>query len=331
MKNWKIGVLLVMIFLVSVSCSKKDAGKESKKEEHQLYLITLNDQGVYWEALIDSAKQQAKTRGYHLVIKTGVPGDSSRTQKLIEMMQEAIDQKVDGIAVAALDPDMFDQKAAEAMEAGIKIVTYDTDIRNHDNRLSYIGTNNYEAGKKLGKKGAEDLKKRGITKGSLTAVTYSGYAQNMVERYQGVKDGFKEAMGNYAQDFAWCDWIINELSVSRAREQFETRIISVPDLKAVFTLGTESVTAGTMEAIKAQKKQNKLFHYGFDYYPALKQGAEEGLITGIVNQNSAETGKLMIDKLADAVEGETLNKEYPVDVIWIGAEELIKYDENVER
>ena len=54
-------------------------------------------------------------------------------------------------------------KAAEAMEAGIKVVTYDTDIRTSANRLSYIGTNNYEAGKRLGEQGALDLKKRGIT------------------------------------------------------------------------------------------------------------------------------------------------------------------------
>ena len=33
------------------------------------------------------------------------------------------------------------------MEAGIKVVTYDTDIRTSANRLSYIGTNNYEAEK----------------------------------------------------------------------------------------------------------------------------------------------------------------------------------------
>ena len=40
--------------------------------------------------------------------------------------------------MAALEPEMFDVKAAEAMEAGIKVVTYDTDIRTSANRLSYI-------------------------------------------------------------------------------------------------------------------------------------------------------------------------------------------------
>ena len=56
-----------------------------------------------------------------------------------------------------------------------------------------------------------------------------------------MKDGFDEAMGDEAGHFTWCQWIINDLSVSRAREQLETQIMSYPDLRAVFTLGTESV------------------------------------------------------------------------------------------
>ena len=70
-------------------------------------MITLNENGPYWKPLIDSAKQKAGERGIRLVVKSGQPGDSSRPQKLIEMVQEAIDQKADGIAMAALEPERW--------------------------------------------------------------------------------------------------------------------------------------------------------------------------------------------------------------------------------
>lgn len=328
---WLIACLVLAAGAGLAGCANQAGTGTGSGEGPMFYLITLNEKGPYWKPLIDSAKQKAGERGIRLVVKSGQPGDSSRPQKLIEMVQEAIDQKADGIAMAALEPEMFDVKAAEAMEAGIKVVTYDTDIRTSANRLSYIGTNNYEAGKRLGEQGALDLKKRGITGGMLTTVTYSGSAQNMVERYRGLKDGFDEAMGDEAEHFTWCQWIINDLSVSRAREQLETQIMSYPDLRAVFTLGTESVITGTMEAIRSQKQEGALYHYGFDYSPTLEAGVDEGLITGIVDQNSEAIGSLLVDKLADAVEGREISKEYPVDVTWIEAENLKEYGKNHKR
>ena len=327
-KIWAIG--LAVCFFAS-GCGKQSSAALERQEEKNLYLIALNKEGPYWKPLIQSAQEQARERGYCLIVKAGLPGDSSRPQKLIEMVQEAIDQKADGIAMAALEPEMFDVKAAEAMAAGIKVVTYDTDIRNCVNRLAYIGTNNYEAGMELGRRGAEDLKNRGITGGKLTAVTYSGSAQNMTERYKGLKDGFNQAMGKEASRFTWCDWIINDLSVSRAKEQLETQIMSYPDLKAVFTLGTESVITGTMEAIKSQNLQGILYHYGFDYSPTLAAGVDEGLITGIVDQNCQMIGRTLVDKLADAVEGGEIGKDYLIDVTWIEAMDIKAYGEKSER
>jgi ribose transport system substrate-binding protein len=331
MRMFKIWVIGMAVCFFTAGCGKRPSAAFVRQEEKTLYLITLNKEGPYWKPLIQSAQEQARERGFCLIIKAGLPGDSSRPQKLIEMVQEAIDQNADGIAMAALEPEMFDIKAAEAMAAGIKVVTYDTDIRTYGNRLAYIGTNNYEAGMELGRRGAEDLIERGITKGRLTAVTYSGSAQNMTERYRGLKDGFNQAMGKDAALFTWCDWIINDLSVSRAKEQLETQIILYPDLKAVFTLGTESVITGTMEAIKSQNLQGILYHYGFDYSPTLAAGVDEGLITGIVDQNCQVIGRTLVDKLADAVEGREIGKEYLIDVTWIEANEIKVYGEKSER
>src|SRR5690554_4305628 len=302
-----IAILLVSMSLVA--CGSKES------DDKRLYFVTLNDQGPYWIPLIESAKDTAKEKGYELVVKAGVAGDPSRPQKLMEAIQEGIDQNVSGIAMAALDPKMFDNKAFEAQERGIKVVTFDTDIATEGNRLAYIGTDNFNAGYTLGKNAAKDLKAKGINKGTLSTITYSGSAQNMIERYAGLKKGFNEEMGE-SNSFKWLEWIINDLSASEAKNQLEAQMTSNSDLVSVFTLGTESVIAGTMEAMKSQNKSGELFHYGFDYSDTFLAGIDEGLITAIVDQNSSEMGKVIVEKLIEAVEGKKIDNNYPINVNW---------------
>lgn len=331
MKNSKIIALLISLCLIMTGCNRAVLVQKNTEKENVLYLISLNGSGSYWEPLLTSAKKQAEERNYKLIVRCGYPGDSSRPQKLIEMMQEAIDQRAAGIAFAELTPGLLDVKAEEAMKAGIKVITYDIDIKAHDKRNAYVGTNNYEAGLKMGKKAAQDLINKGVTHGRITTVTYSSSAQNMVDRYEGLKVGFDEVMGDNAKSFEWCDWIINELSVSKAKEQLESQLMNYKDLNVVFTLGTESVIVGTMEAIKAQNLQGKLYHYAFDYSPTLVKAVDEGLVTGVIAQNSVEIGKTVIDCMADAVEGKELDDEYPIDVIWIEAKDLKEYGEKLDK
>lgn len=332
-------VMLIGMTLAAVTgCSSKDtkngdvteanntnqAGTNSKTNK-KLYFVSLNDQGPYWMPLIESAKKTAEEKGYNLIVKSGVAGDPSRPQKLLEAIQEGIDQNVAGLAMAALDPEMFDKKAEEASAKGIKVVTFDTDIATSDYRLSYIGTDNYEAGMELGKKSAADMISKGITSGKVTCITYSGSAQNMVDRYKGLQEGFAEGMGEYADNFTWCEWIINDLSASEAKRQLESQIIANEDLRAVFTLGTESVITGAMEAIKSQNKQGVLLHYGFDYSQTFEPGIEDELITAIVDQNCAEIGRTIVEKMIDAAEGKEIDNTYPIAVNWVLADEIIEY------
>ena len=331
MKNNMVYIIILSLCLLMTGCSKVNSVENTGDKRDKLYLISLSAIGPYWEPLLESAKKEAEARNYQLIVRSGYPGDSSRPQKLMEMMQEAIDQKASGIALAELVPGMLDVKAEEAMAAGAKVITYDIDIKTRENRHAYVGTNNYEAGVEMGKHAAQDLIEKGVTKGRLTTVTYSSSAQNMVDRYSGLKDGFNEIMGENAELFVWSDWIINELSVSKAKEQLESQIMNYQDLNVVFTLGTESVIVGTMEAIKSQNLSGKIYHYAFDYSPTLVEAVDQELITGVIVQNSVEIGKTLIRSLADAVEGKAIEDEYPIDVIWVEAKDLKAYGEKLEE
>lgn len=87
-----------------------------------------------------------------------------------QVINQLIDEGIDGIAVAVTQSKyLVDNSLKRAKEAGIPIVTYDSDFDASINddpknfRLAYIGTDNFELGKSLG----EELKKLRPNGGTL--------------------------------------------------------------------------------------------------------------------------------------------------------------------
>jgi ribose transport system substrate-binding protein len=62
----------------------------------------------------------------------------------------SIAKKVDGILLAPCDSEALVPLVEKATKLGIVVATFDTDINKTDNRISFIATDNYAAGKLAG-------------------------------------------------------------------------------------------------------------------------------------------------------------------------------------
>jgi len=105
----------------------------------------------------------------------------------VNTMEGYIAQGYKGIAVAPSDPKAMQATIKAAMDAGIPVITLDTDAP-ESVRLAYVGTSNKSAGKTAGAEMAKLLPNGGkvaFGTGSLTAL-------NSLERMA----GFKEGMGS---------------------------------------------------------------------------------------------------------------------------------------
>src|ERR687891_80057 len=67
---------------------------------------------------------------------------TSDVGEMVNAMNTAISGKVDGIAVAIVDPKAFNEPTQTALEAGIPVVSYNADDPNNP-RLAYIGQDLY--------------------------------------------------------------------------------------------------------------------------------------------------------------------------------------------
>jgi simple sugar transport system substrate-binding protein len=71
---------------------------------------------------------------------------------MLDKMNAALSAKVDGIAVALIDPNAFNDPTAKAISDGIPVVSYNADVPpgNPNQRMAYIGQDLYLSGQKLG-------------------------------------------------------------------------------------------------------------------------------------------------------------------------------------
>jgi ribose transport system substrate-binding protein len=337
MKKKVISLLSVAFILTGlVGCGstgngEKGADSTSSNGKKVLYFIPICDTGAYWSPMKKAAEDEAKAKGYELVVKTTLPSEAQKNERHLGFVDEAIRKKVAGIAIAPMDPEMFDNKVMEAKQAGIPVVTFDADVKTVENRIAYVGTDNKLAGEQLGENGAKSLKKKGVTSGKIALVSTNLTQTTMTYRQEGVKKGFEKVMGDNAKNFKWLEPIQDDDKSSVSKQQLEGQIVANSDMAAVFSLGSEGPDTGVMEAIKSQGKGGKILHFGFDYTATWENGIANQLITGIVDQDSYQIGKTIIDVLIKQIEGEKVDDNYPVPVQWITPDKIVEYGKDKEK
>lgn len=320
-------IAAVVMALTLGLCSAADAGEK----KGVLYFIPIVETGTYWTIMKIGAYERAEQLGYELVFRTSPPSEVQKNERHIGFLSEAILQEADGIAVAPMDPDMFDRKVREAKDAGIPVVTFDADVATKANRITFVGTNNFSAGEIMGKQGAQLLKEKGVKAGKLALVAVNLAQTNIIARREGVMAGFNNEMGADAANFVWLEPILDEDQSSVSKSQLEGQIVANQDMVMAFSLGSEGPDTGTMEAIKSQGKADSIIHLGFDYTPTWENGVETGLVRGIVDQDSYGIGAEAIQALVDAIDGKTVADPIPVSAEWVPAGEIVRFGKGKEE
>lgn len=112
---------------------------------------------------------------------------ASDAAEQVRVLEDVIRSGVDAIAISCDDPTACVEPIDKAAAAGIPVLTWDSDSPN-GRRLTYLGINNYEAGRT-----AADLLARALKgKGQIALLTGVPGAYNLEERIRGFKDGIAQ-------------------------------------------------------------------------------------------------------------------------------------------
>ena len=165
--------------LVATALSITGCGYHGDKEKY--YLISANIQLPYWQAAASGIRRAAHEMG----VQSQFSGpDSYDAQAEVNAFRQAVAANPAGILVSPADPKLMAPEIDKAIEAGIPVVTVDSDARN-SKRLFYVGTDNEAAGM-LG--GGVAIRKSN-EKGKFMVFSMPGQA-NLDSRLEGYQKAF---------------------------------------------------------------------------------------------------------------------------------------------
>lgn len=126
------------------------------------------------------AEREALKRGNVEVIWRGPETADQLRQK--EILESFITQRVDGIAISALNGDFLTDTINRAIDAGIPVVTWDADAP-RSKRVAFYGVDDVASGRIMGEQAVKLLG----GKGQVAIITSVG-ATNLQRRLEGVRD-----------------------------------------------------------------------------------------------------------------------------------------------
>jgi len=170
---------LVALFALVLSLLCGCSG--SRHETTETYvLVTSNTRIAYWQEAQEGLRAAARELG----VKSEMAGPETYDPKAEkdEMLKVVHRQNPpSGILVSAADPEQMREAIDAAAAAGIPVITIDSDSPK-SRRLTFIGTNNYQAGQMSGELLAKELN----GKGNVVLYTIPGQ-ENLDERLEGCK------------------------------------------------------------------------------------------------------------------------------------------------
>jgi ribose transport system substrate-binding protein len=157
------------------------AGCASSRHDpnEKYYLVTANTKVNYWQTAASGLSQGARSLG---VLAEVAGPETYDPQAEAQEFRSVTAKKPAGILVSAADPAVMKAPIDEAISQGIPVITIDSDSPNSQ-RLTFIGTNNYQAGLMGGRTLVESLH----DKGNVVFYTMPGQ-ENLDERLQGYKN-----------------------------------------------------------------------------------------------------------------------------------------------
>ncbi|HYM09652.1 MAG TPA: substrate-binding domain-containing protein, partial [Bryobacterales bacterium] len=248
-------------------------------------VIPMGTTHEYWKSIHAGAVKAARELGIDIVWK-GPQKEDDRAQQ-IEVVEDMISRRVDGIVLAPLDGKGLAKPIAEARRAGIASVVVDSGLEG-DDYISFIATDNYKGGKLGARRLAEVLG----GKGSIILMRVMVGAESTMNREQ----GFLDEIRNHPGIQILSDNQYGGITTETAYQTGENLLNRFPNVDGIFC-PNESTTFGMLRALTDAGKAGKVKFVGFDSSEKLIAALRDKQIQGLVLQNPFRMGELGIETL----------------------------------
>ena len=271
-------VKLSLLVLATITACLFVPACRQKSGKRVIAVIPKGVAHFFWQSVHAGADAAAKETGVEIMWKG--PAQETNYSEQINIVEDAINRRVDGIVLAPAHGDSLVPIVERAQKEGIPVTIFDSGIST-ENSVSYVATDNRQGGveaaerlaNKLGGKGRVAI--LGVKAGSVsTDQREEGFRDTIKQKYPGIEIvAFQYGDADRAK------------SLDRAMDILTTHT----DLNGFFA-SNESSTVGVVRAIKQRELAGKIVLVGFDSSPDLIDALKDGTIYSLVLQNPFKMG-----------------------------------------
>ncbi|HEX8520795.1 MAG TPA: substrate-binding domain-containing protein [Tepidisphaeraceae bacterium] len=269
--------------------------------------IVTASQGPFWDLLARGATEAAASSDVTVeIIRSS--GDAAEQTKLI---QSLIGKGYQGVGVSANDPA---NQAAVLSELGAQtnLIMFDSDCP-ISQRLCFIGSDNYDAGRSCG----EFVAKACPEGGEVVICVGSLEKENGQRRRQGVVDFLMDRPASSARQMDPVDaplkgpkytivaTLVDNLDPQRAQAMAAEALEKHPNVKCFVGLFASN-TPSILRALEQKQKSGKVHVVGFDFNDETLAGIENGQVYASMMQDAYNIGAETVKILADVSRGNKL-------------------------
>jgi ribose transport system substrate-binding protein len=153
-----------------------------KRKSYRVMVIPKGTSHTHWQAVHAGARKAAEELGNVEIVWLGPSREDDRTSQ-IQLVENAVTSKVDGIVIAPLDSQALARPIDDAVAAGVPVVLIDSGL-NSKEPVSMVATDNYHGGVLA----AERLGELLGGKGRIILLRYAENSEATEQREKGFTD-----------------------------------------------------------------------------------------------------------------------------------------------
>ncbi|HLF85354.1 MAG TPA: substrate-binding domain-containing protein [Blastocatellia bacterium] len=307
MKKIKLSMFLLAALigcLAAPACNRNGGGKR---------IIAVIPKGVahfFWQSVHAGAEAAGKEFGVEVMWKG--PAQETDYSGQINIVEDAINRRVDGIVLAPSHGDALVPIVERAQKEGIPVTIFDSGIST-ETYLSYVATDNRQGGVVAAERLAEKLG----GKGKIAILGVKAGSVSTDEREQ----GFQETIKQKYPGIAIVAFQYGDADRAKSLDRASDILTAHADLNGMFA-SNESSTVGAVQAIKQKGLAGKVVLGGFDSSPNLIDDLKAGAIDSLVLQNPFKMGYEGVKAIVDKLNGLTPQRRLDTGVTLLTKENL---------
>ncbi len=257
--------------------------------------IIMKSSDEFQNSVVDGARDACADYGIpDKNVSNTAPTNESDTMQQVTSVEDAISSGANIILNSCQEENALSTVLQQAADAGIKVVMVDTDCSSFEDKVTYIGTDNYEAAYE----GATEFATR-LDPGSNVVILRGKLGDvNHEDRTEGLTDGLEDAGMTVleVQDA--------NSETDKAASAMEAFIAKYPDQINAVMVTSDSMAVGAAQAIQSAGLDG-IKVCGFDGFQSAISLIPSGQISMIIAQKPYEMGYMGIECALGSMEGET--------------------------